>query len=88
MTNAPVLGGIRVIDFNTGPAGGLATTVLADFGADVLKVEPPGGDRFRSEPASAFWLRGKRSVIIDLADQQGRDQAAELAATGDVVVVS
>jgi len=47
-----VLSDIHVVDFTTGPVGGLATTVLADFGADVLKVEPPGGDRCGCEAST------------------------------------
>lgn len=87
MTTA-ALDGIRVIDFTSGPAGGLATTVLADFGAEVIKVEPPGGDRFRSQAASPFWLRGKKSVVVNLASDAGKAQAMALAASGDVVMVS
>ena len=56
------LDGLRIFDFSEGPAGGLATMVLADFGAEVVKVERPGGDPFRGHPASRLWLRGKRSV--------------------------
>jgi len=82
------LDGIRVVDFTTGPAGGLATTVLADFGADVIKVEPLAGDRFRSLPGSAVWLRGKRSVVLDLKTASGQAQAKELATSADVVVVA
>ena len=81
-----VLSGLRVVDFSSGPAGGLATTVLADFGADVIKVEPPAGDRFRSTPSSPFWLRGKRSVVLDLTTESDRGQARELVASADVVV--
>ena len=62
-----VLEGVRVVDATTGPVGGMATMVLADFGADVVKVERPGGDRFRALAASPLWLRGKRSVTADLA---------------------
>ena len=86
--SSSVLTGLRVVDFTSGPAGGLTTTVLADFGAEVIKVEPPEGDRFRSLPASPFWLRGKQSVVIDLRTNAGRAQAKQLAATADVVVVS
>jgi len=82
------LDGLRVIDFGSGPAGGLATTVLADFGAEVVKVEPPSGDRFRSLPASPFWLRGKKSVVLDLDDTDDAQRARDLIATADVVVVT
>ena len=82
------LDGIRVIDTSTGPAGGLATMVLADFGADVIKVEPPGGDRFRALAASPLWLRGKRSVVLDLATADGLDSLHALVTGADVVVTS
>ena len=85
---APLLGGLRVLDLSSGPAGGLATMVLSDFGADVLKVEPPGGDRFRSLAASPVWLRGKRSVALDLASDEGRARLHELARDSDVAVAS
>ena len=61
--------------------------VLADFGADVIKVEPPGGDRFRRLAAAPLWLRGKRSVIADLGTVDGRADTHALVGTADVVVV-
>lgn len=82
------LGGLRVLDLTTGPVGGIATMVLGDFGADVVKVEPPGGDRFRSLAASPLWLRGKRSVVLDLHTDAGRADLHRLVATADVLVVS
>jgi len=82
------LHGVRVIDLTSGPAGGLATTVLADFGAQVIKVEPPTGDRFRSMPSSPFWLRGKQSVALDLGTEAGQQGVRELVASADVAVVS
>ena len=84
---AEALSGIRVVDFTSGRCGGQATTVLADFGAEVLKVEAPGGDRFRSDPSSPFWLRGKRSVELNLDDADDRARAIELATGADVCVV-
>jgi crotonobetainyl-CoA:carnitine CoA-transferase CaiB-like acyl-CoA transferase len=83
-----VLAGIRVLDLSTGPVGGSATTVLADFGADVVKVEPPDGDRFRELATSPLWLRGKRSAVIDLSTDGGREQVRSLVETADVLVVS
>ena len=83
-----VLEGIRVVDVTTGPVGGIATMVLADFGADVVKVEPPGGDRFRATAAAPLWLRGKRSVTADLATVAGLDALHGLVRGADVVVVS
>src|SRR5215217_749182 len=83
-----VLEGIRVVDVTSGPVGGIATMVLADFGADVVKVEPPGGDRFRATAAAPLWLRGKRSVTDDLRTEPGRADLHELVRGADVVVVS
>jgi crotonobetainyl-CoA:carnitine CoA-transferase CaiB-like acyl-CoA transferase len=54
---------LRVVDVTSGPAGGLATMVLADFGAEVIKVEAPAGDPGRDAAHAATWLRGKRSLV-------------------------
>ena len=54
-----VLDKLRVIDVSEGPVGGITTTVLADFGAEVIKVEKPTGDPWRNLPNSPIWLRGK-----------------------------
>ncbi|MAI80182.1 MAG: hypothetical protein CL917_14635 [Deltaproteobacteria bacterium] len=82
------LDGIRVIDLSSGPVGGYATTVLSDFGADVIKVERPGGDSFRDLPAWPLWLRGKRSIEIDLAQSSGRAELIRLVRGADVVLSS
>jgi crotonobetainyl-CoA:carnitine CoA-transferase CaiB-like acyl-CoA transferase len=83
---ASALDGIRVLDLTTGPVGGLATTVLADFGADVVKIEPPGGDRFRELPSRSLWLRGKRSAVFDLSQEAERASLRQLVAGVDVLV--
>ena len=80
------LDGVRVIDTSTGPAGGVAPMVLADFGAVVIKVEPPGGDRCRSLAASPLWLRGKRSVVLNLHTDSGSAHLQDLVRTADVLV--
>ena len=56
---------LRVVDATAGPVGGLATMVLADFGAEVVKIEPPGGDDDLTQAHARVWLRGKRSVVCD-----------------------
>jgi crotonobetainyl-CoA:carnitine CoA-transferase CaiB-like acyl-CoA transferase len=76
---------LRVLDFCQGN-GALAGMVFADYGADVIKVEPPGGDRFRSMPAFLQWNRGKRGVVLDLAGDAGRAAACKLAASSDVLI--
>ncbi|MGE3855765.1 MAG: CaiB/BaiF CoA transferase family protein [Dehalococcoidia bacterium] len=79
---------LRVIDLTSGPVGGVATMVLADFGADVVKVERPGGDPFRFMASAPVWLRGKRSVVLDLKTEAGRADLARLAATADLVLTT
>jgi crotonobetainyl-CoA:carnitine CoA-transferase CaiB-like acyl-CoA transferase len=89
------LDGIRVVDFTQFAAGPLCTMMLGDLGADVVKVEPPGGDVGRSlgppfaNGESAIFLalnRNKRSIVIDLKTEDGRRQAQRLIATADVLV--
>ena len=82
------LSDLRVLDLSSGPVGGMATMVMSDFGADVIKIERPGGDPFRHLPTSPMWLRGKRSVELDLKRKVEQERLHELAATADVVVSS
>ncbi len=88
MATASALEGIRVLDTSIGPAAGAATAVLADFGAEVVKIEPPRGDRFRGLVASPLWLRGKRSAVVDLSTEGGREQLRERLDGFDVIVTS
>ena len=83
-----VLQGITILDFTRGMPGAIATMVCSDFGAQVIKVEPPGGDPFRAFPGALQWDRGKKSVILDLKEAQGRQQAQALARRADVVIES
>ncbi|MEH2474290.1 crotonobetainyl-CoA:carnitine CoA-transferase CaiB-like acyl-CoA transferase [Nitrobacteraceae bacterium AZCC 2299] len=94
---ASTLKGIRVLDFTQIAAGPLCTMLLADMGADVVKVEPPGGDigRTLGPPfiggESAVFLalnRNKRGLVIDLKTDHGRRNAEALIATADVVIES
>ncbi len=82
---AGALDGICVIDFGQYVAGPLAGMLLADQGADVIKVDPTGGARLKI-PANATWNRGKRSIHLDLKDPADADTAGGLVATADVVV--
>lgn len=84
------LTGLRVVDCSTGTAGPRATGLLADYGAEVIWVEPPGGDRFRGDLAIpyAVFNRGKRSVVLDLKDASDRERMLQLLATADVFVES
>src|SRR3954463_15719827 len=80
--------GLTVLDFSWGMPGALCTLVMADFGADVIKGEPPGGDPFGFQPAWISGNRGKKGVVLDLATTEGRAQALELITTADVLVES
>ena len=68
----------RVIELGNGPITGLAGMVLADFGADVVKIEPPGGDSFADMPASVLWTRGKRCLTVDLRNSSDLKQLRSL----------
>lgn len=97
MTSAP-LEGIRVLDFSQLLPGGHAGMVLADFGAQIIKVEPPGtGDPMRLvHPARAdgqsgrhlVLNRGKRSLCADLKDEKDHELVRRLAKEADVVIES
>jgi crotonobetainyl-CoA:carnitine CoA-transferase CaiB-like acyl-CoA transferase len=99
VTTALPLEGIRVIDVSRVLAGPFATMLLADLGADVIKVEPPDGDESRTwgppwwgDPAdrrSAYFVsvnRNKRSVVLDLRTDDGRRTLDRLLATADLLV--
>ena len=83
---AQVFDGITVLDFTSGRAGGVATMVMSDFGAEVIKVEPPGGEKFRNAPGAIQWNRGKKSVVIDLETSDGVDKVRSLAQHADVAI--
>ena len=89
------LHGIRVLDFTRVLAGPAASLALADLGAEVIKVEPPGaGDETRTFPPfrngeSHYFLsinRGKKSIVLDLKSAAGVDVAKDLAAKCDIVI--
>ena len=90
-----LLNGIRVIDAATYLAGPGSATILADFGADVIKVEPPGGDGYRTlvgaHPVPYHWQltsRNKRSVCLDLKRPEGQDVLHRLVADADVILTN
>jgi CoA:oxalate CoA-transferase len=100
MTDAPgpasPLAGFRILDLTTFLSGPLATRSLAALGAEVVKIESPGGDPTRAgtglrpgDPPSPYWLalhRDRRSVVLDLKSGAGRDVLLDLVAQADALV--
>lgn len=92
------LSGVRVLALENFVAGPTASMLLADWGADVLKLEPAGGDSYRSFPPversdageSSVWFarlnRGKKSAVLDIGQDEGRARFLELIRAVDVVV--
>jgi crotonobetainyl-CoA:carnitine CoA-transferase CaiB-like acyl-CoA transferase len=80
------LRGVRVVEFGQYVPGPLAGALLADQGADVIKIERPGGDPGRAHPGFGMWNRGKRSVVLDLRSRAGQTEAAMVVRTADVVI--
>jgi crotonobetainyl-CoA:carnitine CoA-transferase CaiB-like acyl-CoA transferase len=77
---------VRVFDLSTGLAGPLATMILADFGAEVIRVEPAGGDAGWKEPAYLLLNRGKKSIALDVRSAAGRAEVHRLVPAIDVIV--
>jgi len=95
LNTSPLLPGVKILDFTRVLAGPYATALLADIGADVIKIEPPQGDDYRhvgpfyADGSSALFEainRGKRSIVADLANDADRRAIQQLAASADVVV--
>src|SRR6058998_2293993 len=90
------LAGIKVVDFTEYIAGPYCTMLLADMGADVVKVERPEGDAWRhTAPLAPYESRGflgvnrgKRSIALDLGKEEARAIAQRLASGADVVVAN
>ncbi len=87
------LRGLRILDLSEGVAGPYCTKLLAGFGAEVIKVEPPGGDRTRGreQERSPLFLHlnaGKRSIVLDAEDPRDLDVIHRLAVRSDLVVES
>src|SRR5690606_7259602 len=87
-----VLSGIRIVEQGTFITGPCAAMMLADLGADVIKVESPAGDPYRSYQGGQFsphfqaYNRNKRSIVLDLHQQADRDAFDALIADADVYI--
>jgi crotonobetainyl-CoA:carnitine CoA-transferase CaiB-like acyl-CoA transferase len=94
ISNSALLEGIRVLDITQVMAGPYCAMLLCDMGADVIKVEPPGGDWTRNlaggiggeSPAFNAVNRGKRGIVLDLKDRVAQEIVARLAKSTDVIV--
>jgi crotonobetainyl-CoA:carnitine CoA-transferase CaiB-like acyl-CoA transferase len=80
--------GLRVADFSQGVAGPMAAMLLGDFEAEVVKIEPPGGDRLKDHPGYQAWNRNKQVVSLDLDAAAGLAAARELIAGADIAIFS
>lgn len=81
-----ICSGLRVLDLSRTWTGALATLFLADAGAEVIKIEAPGGDPTWRHYASPLWHRGKKSAFLDLKTTDGRDTLKRLASRSDVLL--
>lgn len=80
--------GIRILDLSRGLAGGLATMILADYGAEVMRVDPDERDPSWHDASALLLHRGKKSITLDIFHEAGRDEIKRLAAGYDAVVES
>src|SRR5580692_141072 len=78
--------GIRILDCTQGLAGPLASMLMGDFGAQVLKIEPPQGDRAKDEPGYLTWNRNKQRLTLDLTKDEDRAWFEKLLAAADIAV--
>ncbi len=88
ITDRPVgpLSGLRVLDLSNSPAGAQASQTLADFGAEVVQVEPPGGSALRDLPSYPLISRGKKSMVLDLHEAGDAALAWDMALGADVLI--
>lgn len=84
---ASALEGVRIIELAEGIAGPYTGMLLAEQGAEVIKVEPPQGDKARGTPGFHVWNRSKRSIVADLTTNDGKALVQQLLATADVVIL-
>ena len=83
------LSSYRIFDLGVGPVTGIAGMILADFGAEVIKVSPPDGDPFQSMPSYPMWMRGKTEIRVDLSDKAQVDVLREtVIESADAVVTT
>jgi crotonobetainyl-CoA:carnitine CoA-transferase CaiB-like acyl-CoA transferase len=88
LTDRPLDSSLRVVEIGESMSAAVAGMVFADYGADVMMLEPPDGSRLRRAPAFSMWSRGKRSLRLDLTTTAGREHLREIAADTDVIITA
>jgi crotonobetainyl-CoA:carnitine CoA-transferase CaiB-like acyl-CoA transferase len=78
--------GVKIVDCSQGRVGPMAAMLMADFGAEVLKIEPPGGDWMAGAPGYQMWNRNKARLTLDVTTPDGRAQLEDLLAAADVAI--
>jgi crotonobetainyl-CoA:carnitine CoA-transferase CaiB-like acyl-CoA transferase len=78
----------RILEFGGQVAGSVLGMLLADQGAEVVKIEPPGGDPLRGHPVFSVWNRGKKSVVLDLEQKRDTNVLNSLIRSSDVLIES
>ncbi|MBB3860909.1 crotonobetainyl-CoA:carnitine CoA-transferase CaiB-like acyl-CoA transferase [Novosphingobium hassiacum] len=81
-----ILAGVRIVDLSTNHAAGLAAMLLAEVGAEVVRIEPPSGDPERGTPNFAVIHRSKGSLVLDLKSPDGSGELTRLLAAADVLI--
>src|SRR6476646_8517290 len=79
-----LLSGVKVVDITDGLGGPIATQIMADYGAEIVRVDRIGATRSASDLVR---LRGRRSIAVDLMTEQGHNLAERLVAAADVLLV-
>ncbi|MGH7858579.1 MAG: CoA transferase, partial [Candidatus Binatia bacterium] len=87
MSERRPLAGVRVLECAEGLPGPVAGWLLAEAGAEVVKVEPSGGDRLRGDPGFRVVNRGKTGVVLDAEDSEHRERLRRIMAAADVIIV-
>ena len=79
---------IRILDFSRDIQGMYTSLLMSDMGAEVIKIEPVGGDPLRSDPNYRFYNRGKKSICLDLSIENQLENLHALIKSSDVVVTT
>ena len=79
---------IRILDFSRDIPGIYASILMSDMGAEVIKIEPLGGDPLRSDPNYRFYNRGKKSICLDLSSDKEMQNLHSLIKSSDVIVTT